>query len=211
MQLRVNVPADKKREKEAIDRVKRGDLGGMEQLYEFYRPQVYSLCFRHTRNAFDAEDLTQDIFVKLFQKIATFRGEAEFGTWLYKVVLNAVRLRARRLRHNREVVASDAAEQALCSAKSLFRNPAHVIALTQAISSLTPVRRMTLLLHDVEGFTHNEAASRMGVTVIASKSRLHRAHLVLRNILGPRNSGIRQIYGQHARTGLKDLLPAAIE
>ena len=193
MQLQLNSAAAKKHEKEAIDKVKRGDIAGMARLYELYRPRVYSLCFRHVRNAFDAEDLTQDIFIQLFRKIATFRGEAEFKTWLYKVVLNAARLHARQLRRHREIIVADVAEETLNSAKSLFRNPAQTIALTQALSSLTPARRMTLLLHDVQGLTHNEVASRMGVTVIASKSRLHQAHVAIRSILGSGSSGIRQI------------------
>jgi RNA polymerase sigma-70 factor (ECF subfamily) len=171
-------------ESEAIEKSKIGDSAGMTRLYELYRPRIYSLCFRFSKNTFDADDLTQDVFIRLFRKIATFRGEAEFRTWLYKVVLNAARLHARRLRRHREFIVADESDRALSSAVSRFRNPAHKIALVEALSSLTPVRRKTLLLHDVQGLTHNEVASLLGVSVIASKSRLHQAHRQLRNLLG---------------------------
>jgi RNA polymerase sigma-70 factor (ECF subfamily) len=107
--------------------------------------------------------------------------------------LNAARLHARRLRRHRELISADETDGEVCSAVSLFRNPTHKIALAEALSSLTPLRRTTLLLHDVQGLTHNEVASLLGVTVIASKSRLHRAHMALRNFLGSRSSGSRRL------------------
>ena len=180
-------------ESEAIEKSKVGDPSGMTRLCELYRPRIYSLCFRFSKNAFDADDLTQDVFIQLFRKIGTFRGDAEFRTWLYKVVLNAARLHARRLRRHRELISADETDGEVCSAVSLFRNPTHKIALAEALSSLTPLRRTTLLLHDVQGLTHNEVASLLGVTVIASKSRLHRAHMALRNFLGSRSSGSRRL------------------
>jgi RNA polymerase sigma-70 factor (ECF subfamily) len=182
-------------ESEAIEKSKIGDSSGMTRLYELYRPRIYSQCFRFSKNAFDADDLTQDVFIQLFRKISTFRGDAEFKTWLYKVVLNTARLHARRLRRHRELISADETDGEVCSAESLFRNPTHKIALAQALSSLTPIRRTTLLLHDVQGLTHNEVASLLGVTVIASKSRLHRAHMALRTLLGSRSSGSRGVEG----------------
>ena len=200
MRAPANTTANKVCEREAIEQVKNGNPAGMAFLFELYQPRIHSLCFRYTTNAFDAEDLTQDIFIHLFRKIGTFRGEAEFRTWLYKVVLNAARLHARRLRRQREVVVNDSTDKALASAESLFGNPVQRIALTRALSSLTPVRRMAFLLHDVQGLTHSEVALRLGVTVIASKSRLHRAHIAIRNILASRNSSLRQICQQHTRS-----------
>jgi RNA polymerase sigma-70 factor (ECF subfamily) len=179
-------------EKEAIERVKQGDPSGMARLYELHNSRVYSLCLRHTSNAFDADDLTQDIFIQVLRKICTFRGEAQFASWLYKVALNFVRLHARQQRRHGRVFSGEIAEQRLHSVKSRSSNPTQRVALTQALSCLTPVRRMTLLLHDIQGFSHNEVASRMGITVIASKSRLHRAHAAMRNILGSVPAAIRQ-------------------
>lgn len=171
-------------EKEAIERAKNGDPIGLSRLYEMYRPRIYALCMRHTNNDFDAEDLTQEIFILVFRKVSTFRGEAQFTTWLYKVAINTVRLHARQRRRQDRFIVSITGEEALCSVHSRFYNPAQGIALRQALGSLTPVRRSTVLLHDVGGLTHNEVAWQMGVSVIASKSRLHQAHVALRNMLG---------------------------
>jgi RNA polymerase sigma-70 factor (ECF subfamily) len=171
-------------EKEALDRIKRGDVVGMGRLYELHKSRVYSLCLRYTNNTFDAEDLTQEVFIQVFRKIDTFRGEAQLGSWIYKVGLNSARLHARRQRRLSRFVVHNIPDETLMSAKSLSRNPAQAIALIEALSSLTPVRRKTLLLHDIQGLTHNEVAARMGGTEIASKSRLHQAHISIRHILG---------------------------
>jgi len=171
-------------ESEAIERVKNGDPSGLARLYELHNSRIYSLCLRHTSNAFDADDLTQDVFIQVFRKASTFRGEAQFTSWLHRLALNFVRLHARRQRRHGRVITGDAAEQRMFSAKSRSCNPAQRVALAQALSSLTPIRRTTLLLHDIQGFTHQEVATQMGVSVIASKSRLHRAHIALRSLLG---------------------------
>lgn len=171
-------------ENEAIERAQNGDPQGLARLYKLHRPRVYALCLRHTGNVFDAEDLTQDIFIQVWQKANTFRGDADFKSWLYKVALNFARLHTRRQRREGKVFFGECAEQTLNSVHSHSYNPAQRLALRQALSCLTALRRRTVLLHDIEGLTHNEIAYRTGVTVIASKSRLHRAHTALRNILG---------------------------
>lgn len=173
-------------ERDAIERVQKGDWTGMARLYDWYRPRVYSLCLRYTRNASDADDLTQDVFIQVFRKAYTFRGDAEFTSWLYAVTLNFVRLHARQTRRRSGVFEVDEGERRLYSIKSRACNPIQRVALAQALRNLTPVRRMTLVLHDIQGLTHNEIAVRTGVTVIASKSRLHRAHMALRSALGGR-------------------------
>ena len=175
---------DEMSETEAVERTQDGDPQGFAGLYRLHRRRVYSLCLRHTGNVFDAEDLTQDIFIQVWKKANTFRGDADFKSWLYKVALNFARLHSRRQRREGKVLSGDLAEQTLCSVHSRSYNPAERLALRQALSCLTDLRRRTVLLHDIEGLTHNEIASRTGVTVIASKSRLHRAHTALRNILG---------------------------
>ncbi len=171
-------------ETDTIERVKRGDPTGMVQLYGSYRPRIYSICLRYTGNAFDADDLTQDVFIQVFRKICTFRGDAEFGSWLYTIALNFVRLHARQQRRRGRLFEGNVAERRLYSVKSPSCSPTQRVALTQALSNLTALRRMTLVLHDIQGLTHNEIAARMGVTVVASKSRLHRAHVALRGALG---------------------------
>ncbi|HXJ86666.1 MAG TPA: RNA polymerase sigma factor [Candidatus Binatia bacterium] len=171
-------------EKEAIDRAKKQDPAGLGRLYELHEPRIYLLCLRHTRNVFDAQDLTQDVFIQVFRRINTFQGSAAFTSWLYKVALNFVRLHARRQRRNRQFLVENVTDHTLCSVRSRSTNPAQRVALTQALGNLTPLRREAVFLIDVEGFTHTEAAWRTGVTVTASKSRVHRAHMALRDVLG---------------------------
>ncbi len=171
-------------ERDAINRLKEGDPTGMTSLYELYKARVYSLCLRHSKNQFDADDLTQDVFIQVFRKIYTFRGEAEFKSWLYKIALNSVRLHGRRQRRQGRHLTCNVSEQQLCSVRSRSCNAAQTFEISEAIGSLTPARRMTLLLHDVHGYTHKEVAFRTGVTVVASKSRLYWAHVTARRILG---------------------------
>jgi RNA polymerase sigma-70 factor (ECF subfamily) len=181
--VETNAAASELCEKDAIEKIKRGETAGMVRLYDLYRPRIYSFCLRNTGNAFDADDLTQEVFIQVFRKVSTFRGDAEFKSWLYTVALNFVRLHARKQRRQGRVFEGNVAERRLNSVASRTCNPTQRVALTQALSNLTPVRRMTLVLHDIQGLTHNEVAARLGVTVIASKSRLHRAHMALRRAL----------------------------
>ncbi len=171
-------------EREAVRRAQSGDAEGLGRLYELHRCRIYSLCLRHTSEPFDADDLTQEVFIQVFRKISTFRGNAQFTSWLYKVALNFVRLHARQRRRDDRFVIRHVPDETLCLVKARSSNPAQRVALKQALSHLTSLRRESVQLHDIEGFTHNEIAWRLGVTVIASKSRLHRAHVVLKDILG---------------------------
>ena len=171
-------------EQEAIRKAQGGDSAGMGRLYELHRLRVYSLCMRYIGDPSDAEDLTQDVFIQVFRKIRTFRGDAEFRSWLYTVALNFVRLHARQRRRDDRFVAKQVPEPILNLVHARASNPFQNVALKQALSNLTSLRRRAVLLHDVEGLTHNEIAWMTRATVIASKSRLHQAHLALRSILG---------------------------
>ena len=170
-------------EAEIIKRAQSGDSAAQGRLYDLHRCKIYSLCLHHTRDPFDAEDLTQDAFIQVFRKIGTFRGDAQFTSWLYKITLNFVRLRARQRRRDDRFLIRHVPDAALYLVQARSSNPAQRVALTQALSHLTSLRRKTVQLHDIEGLTHNEIAWRLGVTVIASKSRLHRAHVALRDLL----------------------------
>lgn len=170
-------------EREAVRRAQSGDVAGLGRLYELHRRRIYSLCLRHTSEPFDADDLTQEVFIQVFRKIRTFRGDAQFTSWLYKVALNFVRLHARHRRRDDRFVIRHVPDETLYLIKARSCNPAQRVALKQALSHLTSLRRESVQLHDIEGFTHNEIAWRLGVTVIASKSRLHRAHVALKDIL----------------------------
>ena len=173
-------------EMDAIRRAQSGDPAGWGRLYELHKPRIYALCLRFTRNAFDAEDLTQEVFIQVSRKVATYKGEAQFKTWLWKVALNVVRLHARRKRRDDRFVVEPLADDIIYLVPRPGDNPAQTVALKRALGTLTSLRRKTVLLHDVQGFTHQEIAWRMRATVVASKSRLHQAHIALRNILGER-------------------------
>jgi RNA polymerase sigma-70 factor (ECF subfamily) len=171
-------------EKDAIQRARNGDPVAWGRLYELHRRRVYLLCLRHTRNVSDAEDLTQDIFIHVFHKLASFRGEAQFTSWLYTLALNFVRLHGRRQRRDARFLVSAPSEETVHFASSGPPTPTRKLALAQALSNLTTARREAVLLRDIGGLTHNELAGRIGISVIASKSRVHQAHIAMRRLLG---------------------------
>jgi RNA polymerase sigma-70 factor (ECF subfamily) len=171
-------------EKDAIQRAQNGDPVAWGRLYELHRRRVYSLCLRHTRNVSDAEDLTQDIFIHVFHKLYSFRGEARFTSWLYTLALNFVRLHGRRQRRDARYIVSAPIEETRHFASSGPPTQTRRFALVQALSSLTAARREAVLLRDLAGLTHNELAGQVGISVIASKSRVHQAHVAMRRVLG---------------------------
>jgi RNA polymerase sigma-70 factor (ECF subfamily) len=171
-------------EKDAIKRAQNGDPVAWGRLYELHRRRVYLWCLRHTRDASDAEDLTQDIFIHVFHKLRSFRGESEFTSWLYTVALNFLRLHSRHERRHARFFVSVPSEEAALFASSGPPTPTRRLALVQALSRLTTARREATLLHDVRGLTHNELAIQKGISVVASKSRLHQAHIAMRRALG---------------------------
>ena len=192
-------------EQEALERLRNGDAGGMTRLYEVYKPRIFSSCLHFTGNAFDAEDVTQEVFIQIFRKIGNFRGEAAFKTWVYKIALNCARVHARRQRRLTRFIVSDVDYDDLSSAKGLFYNPAHGLALIEAMSTLTPVRRKTLVLCDIHGLTHAEVARKLGATVVATKSRLHQAHVAIRRILQDRSRAF--CHTSIKRAGPRTLVP----
>lgn len=172
-------------EQDAIRSAQNGDPVGLGRLYELHKPRIYALCMRYTKNAFDAEDLTQEVFIQVSRKVSTFKGDAQFKSWLWKVALNVVRLHARRKRRDERFIAEPVRDDPVWVVHARCHNPTQTIALKQALRSLTSLRRQAVLLHDIQGFTHEEIAWRMRATVVASKSRLHQAHIALRSMLGP--------------------------
>lgn len=174
-------------ESEVIERVKLGDHAAFEEIYRRHRRRVYSLCVRVTRNSAEAEELTQDVFLRLFRKIGTFRGEASFGSWLYRVALNVGLMHARheRLMHFVSLdedgeFESDDANQQLGRDDVQLVGSVNRITLLAAIQRLAPGYRMVLWLHDVLGYQHAEIAGIMGGTIGSSKSQLHKARLKIR-------------------------------
>jgi RNA polymerase sigma-70 factor (ECF subfamily) len=147
---------------------------------------VYSLCLRLTHSASDAEDLTQNVFIQLFRKLNTFRGASSFTTWLHRLTVNEVFMHFRRNTVRRERTTDDGATptQIVHGTQNHARmSVVDRIALDEAIRQLSPGYRAVLILHDVEGYEHEEIGKILGCAVGTSKSQLHKARMKLRRLL----------------------------
>jgi RNA polymerase sigma-70 factor, ECF subfamily len=164
----------------------RGDMAAFEMLYDRHHRRVYSLCLRMVSNVTEAEDLTQEVFVQLFRKISSFRGESAFTTWLHRLTVNLVLMhfRKRGVRLEKTTEEGEIGE-IQDNYRSGGERPRFVdrIALDKAIAELPPGYRTVFVLHDVEGFEHAEVADLLGISVGTSKSQLHKARLRLRELL----------------------------
>jgi RNA polymerase sigma-70 factor (ECF subfamily) len=177
-------------EAEAIERAKRGDAQAFQDLYDKHKRRVYSLCLRMTANTAEAEDLTQEAFLQLYRKIGTFRGESAFSTWLHRLSVNVVLMHLRK--KNLPVVSLEETTQGgeedtpkkdfgaedLALAGSIDR-----LQLQRAVDDLPPGYRTIFVLHDIEGYEHNEIAGIVGCSIGNSKSQLHKARMKLRDLL----------------------------
>ncbi len=166
-----------------IQRAQGGDQVAFERLYRQHVGRVYALCLRFTADAARAEELTQDAFVRAWERLASFRGESAFASWLYRVTVNVVFLdsRAARRRSQRVFATDDPAV--------LERTPDEPPAvgtkldLERAVAALPPGAREVFVLHDVEGYRHAEIAELTGIAVGTSKAQLFRARRLLREAL----------------------------
>jgi RNA polymerase sigma-70 factor (ECF subfamily) len=176
-------------EAEAIERAKQGDAEAFEVLYNLHHRRVYSLCLRMTTNTAEAEDLTQEAFLQLFRKIGTFRGESAFSTWLHRMAVNVVLMQLRK--KNLPIVPlEDTVETDDDTPKKDYGTEDNVLAgsidrlrLQKAVDSLPVGYRTIFVLHDVEGYEHNEIAELVGCSIGNSKSQLHKARMKLRELL----------------------------
>jgi len=176
-------------EAEAIERAKQGDEAAFEVLYQLHKRRVYSLCLRMVSNPAQAEDLAQEAFLQLFRKVGTFRGESAFSTWLHRMTVNVVLMHLRKkglpvvsleetIETDEESQKKELGGEDLKLAGSLDR-----LQLQRAIEKLPPGYKTIFVLHDVEGFEHNEIATMVGCSIGNSKSQLHKARLKLRDYL----------------------------
>jgi RNA polymerase sigma-70 factor, ECF subfamily len=181
---------DKLTEAEAIERAKQGDAEAFEFLYNLHKRRVYSLCLRMTGNPASAEDLTQEAFLQLFRKISTFRGESAFSTWLHRMSVNVVLMQLRK--KNLPLVPLDeamegddegVARKEPGAPDERLTGSIDRLHLQRAVDELPPGYRTIFLLHDVEGFEHNEIAGIVGCSIGNSKSQLHKARIKMRELL----------------------------
>ncbi|MGD9588394.1 MAG: RNA polymerase sigma factor [Pyrinomonadaceae bacterium] len=175
----------------------KGDMAAFEELYQRHHRRVYSICLRMLQNPYEAEDLTQDVFIQLYRKVGSFRGDSAFTTWLHRMTVNQVLMhfRKRNVKFEKVTEEGDTPDQIVAGTADPERMPiVDKIALENAIEELPDGYKNVFLLHDVEGFEHEEVARILGCSVGTSKSQLHKARLKLRKLLkkkaNPRLIGI---------------------
>lgn len=163
-----------------------GNLVAFEMIYQRYHRRTYTLALRMTGSQTEAEDLTQEVFIQLFRKVGSFRGDSAFSTWLHRMTVNQVLMHFRRRSVKNERTSEDGEMPEQTVRGTANPNKMQVIdriALKNAIAELPNGYRNVFVLHDVEGFEHEEVARIMGISVGTSKSQLHKARLKLRGLL----------------------------
>ena len=175
---------------EVIAKAQAGDVACFEELYYRHKRRVYSLCLRMTGNFAQAEDFTQEAFMQLYRKISSFRGESAFSTWLHRLAVNIVLMHFRKKGLN-EVSLQEMLEpqeeggtiREFGARDNVLHGSIDRLALEHAISELSPGYRIVFVLHDMEGYEHNEIAEMLCCSIGNSKSQLHKARMKLRVLL----------------------------
>lgn len=158
-----------------------GDRRAFERLYRTYGQRIYALCLRMCGDRGMAEELVQDVFVRAWHKLETFRGDAAFGTWLHRVAVNIVLSRRKQDGRQRDRTVND--DDAVDGVAARPASVGERLDLESAIAQLPQGARRIFVLHDVEGYTHEEIGEFLGITSGGSKAQLHRARLLLREAL----------------------------
>jgi RNA polymerase sigma-70 factor (ECF subfamily) len=170
---------------------KSGRAQPFEDIFQLHHRIVYSLCFRMIGNSTEAEDLTQDVFVQVFRKLGSFRGESALTTWLHRLTVNQVLMHFRKGHVRKEQLTEDGEMPVgiMFDRNRFNRSPVlDRLALDEAIIQLPQGYRMVFVMHDVEGLEHNEIASLLGCSIGTSKSQLHRARMKMRLLLRRRTT-----------------------
>jgi RNA polymerase sigma-70 factor, ECF subfamily len=174
----------------ALTRAQSGDPDGFSELYRQHKKRVFSICLRMVHDFQMAEDLTQETFLQLHRKLATFRGDSAFTTWLHRMTVNIVLMRLRK--HVLPVVSLDrlmaSGDEEYAGQGFGISDPRQAgvvdrLAIDRAVAALAPGYRNVFLLHDVDGLQHSEIAAIEGCSLGNSKSQLHKARRVLRGVL----------------------------
>lgn len=175
---------------DAVERAQQGDAAAFEQLYRDHVGRVYALCLRMTSDRGRAEELTQDVFLRAWTKLSTFRGDAAFSTWLHRLAVNVVlaHKRSRGKRWARLMGTDELEPYEGAAAKAGLSEPAGPpkgarLDLEEAIATLPDGARTVFVLYEIEGYRHQEIAEVTGTAVGTSKAQLHRARKLLREAL----------------------------
>jgi RNA polymerase sigma-70 factor, ECF subfamily len=173
-----------------IERAQQGDADAFAALFHTHKGRIYSLCLRMTNNSAEAEDLTQDAFLQVFRKIRGFRGDSAFSTWLHRLSVNTVLMHFRKKslcqvsldepydnqdggKVSHEIATRD------CSLAGCVDR----VVLARAIKDLPPGYRNIFVLHEIEGYEHQEIAQMLGCSIGNSKSQLYKAKMRVRELL----------------------------
>jgi RNA polymerase sigma-70 factor (ECF subfamily) len=166
----------------AVERAQRGDAGAFRELYEEHVGRVYAICLRMSGDNHEAEELTQRVFIRAWDRLESFRGESLFSTWLHRLTVNealgvqrATQRRVRRVQPSEDIEGLDG--------PAIQAPPGVRLDLDRAIAALPPGARQVFVLHDVEGYEHEEIARLTGIAAGTSKAQLHRARRLLREAL----------------------------
>jgi RNA polymerase sigma-70 factor (ECF subfamily) len=174
----------------AVARAQRGDVDAFGDLYREHAGRIFALCVRMSGDRVQAQELMQDVFVRAWERLDSFRGEASFGSWLHRLAVNVV-LTAARTDRRRESRVEPSEDLAAVESRGAGRHaqvatadPGTAIDLERAIASLPPGARSAFVLHDVEGFSHVEIARLTGLAEGTIRTQLHRARRLLMEALG---------------------------
>jgi len=174
-------------ETQLLAQAQAGDHLAFARLYSLHKKRIYSLCMRMVGNAAEAEDLTQEAFLQLHRKISIFRGDSAFSTWLHRLAINVVLMRLRKkglspisMDEAMEPATEGSAGKSFGALDLTLSGSVDRLALERAVDELPAGYRLAFVLHDVEGYNHNEIASMLDCSIGNIKSQLHNARLKLR-------------------------------
>jgi len=184
------LPPSSPEEGQILIAAQQGDHLAFAHIYSQHKRRIYSLCLRMVGSVAEAEDLTQEAFLQLHRKIATFRGDSAFSTWLHRLAINVVLMHLRKknlalvsLDSAMEPTAEEGPGRSFGAADLKLAGSIDRLALEHAVAGLPAGYRLIFILHDIEGYEHNEIASMLDCSIGNSKSQLHKARLKLRDAL----------------------------
>ena len=175
-------------DRELVQRCQKGERQAQYELYRRYKDRVYNIAYRMSNNRQEAEDISQNIFLRVFDKIDSFRGEAAFSSWLYRLAMNVCINHFHSDKKRKEKfpgTLSDLQNANSPALKAKEARPHLKPYLEKAIRALPAGYRMVFILYDIEGYPHHEICKMMNISEGTSKSQLHRARKELRRLLEP--------------------------
>ena len=198
---------DRTQDRQLIARLQAGDEAAVQELADVYRPRIFQLAMRHMQNREDAEEVTQDVLLKVYRKVDAFRGDSALSSWIYRITFNTA---MSRLRSNRAARAADQERERILAARPADHDEGsapeqadwsqmpdeevlrHQLrqAVADAIDELPEIYRAPVVLRDIQGLSTEEASTRLKVKDQTLKSRLHRGRLLLRERLQSFTDGL---------------------